>query len=81
MEEVFTLPIMYKGQETLVEFSFRKLGYTYKISAMIGDKEVHFEPDEEGSFRATLAEPFAGREAMDQGYISAVSEKLTNVLK
>lgn len=58
MEERFTLPISYKGKEQSVDFTFRKLGYTYKISAWIDGQEVLFEPDEEGSFRATLTGVF-----------------------
>lgn len=84
MEEVFTLPVTYKGKETALEFTFRRLGYTYKILTRIGEDEVLFEPDEEGSFRATLANPLqhpAGLGSIDRGFVQAISQKLTEVLK
>lgn len=80
MEESFTLPVLHKGKEILVDFTFRRLGYTYKISTYIGDQELLFEPDEEGSFRATLADPH-GQDSVDRAYIQAMIGKLTEALK
>ena len=83
MEETFTLPIHYKGRETSFEFTFRKLGYTYKIFATIDGHPMQFEPDEEGSFRATLADlqgdranPTTTRNP-DRGLIEAIIQRLT----
>jgi len=83
MEESFTLPVLHKGEETLVDFTFRRLGYTYKISAYIGGQEIFFEPDEEGSFRATLVDPNGRQEQekIDRAYIQAMIQKLTEEFK
>ena len=84
MEETFTLPMQYKGKEVTLEFTFRRLGYTYKISTQIGNQEVLFEPDEEGSFRATLANPHkatSSKDNIDSAFIAVISQALTEALK
>lgn len=58
MEETFSLAIPYRGRIINQDFVFRKLGYTYKIFTTIASQAVVFEPDEEGSFRGALYEPF-----------------------
>ena len=83
MEENFTLPIPYRGRQFTVDFTFRRLGYTYKISTVIQDKEILFEPDEEGSFRATLAFPTQGHQGapIDRYFIEAIITALTQTFK
>ena len=47
----FVLTVIHKGQKTDYVARLLLQGYTYKIIVAIGDTEVCFEPDEEGSFR------------------------------
>jgi len=70
-----------------MEFTFRKLGYTYKIFAIVDGHLMQFEPDEEGSFRATLSDlhgnevrPVASTRP-ERGLIEAVILKLTQEFK
>ena len=88
MEEQFSLPVTYRGQEHQIDFTFRRLGYTYKISAEIQGQTVLFEPDEEGSFRATQADPFGDlqvgespKRELDRAFIQRITEVLTIALK
>lgn len=86
MEETFTLPVSYKGKEYDLAFTFRRLGYTYKISTQLNGQELLFEPDEEGSFRATLANPNAGNpvegsQPIDKSFVAAIIEVLTVAFK
>lgn len=73
MEESFTLSIPYRGSLISQDFVFRKLGYTYKIFTQIAAQVVVFEPDEEGSFRGALYEPFEKGEADTVQQINQVS--------
>lgn len=81
MEEEFFLPIQYKGQALELPCVFRKLGYTYKIAVRVSDKELLFEPDEEGSFRAALANIQDDRSSIDLNLLSIIIKQLTAFLK
>lgn len=81
MEEEFKLPLTFKGQEMELDCVFRKLGYTYKISVTVSGKEILFEPDEEGSFRAALANIHEERSGIDRYLIEAIIKQLTHLFK
>ena len=86
MEEQFSLPVHYRGKEHIINFIFRRLGYTYKIAADIQGQTLVFEPDEEGSFRATQADPFGDQgptppSPIDREFIQAITQALTVALK
>lgn len=81
MEEAFYLPVHYKGQDLELPCVFRKLGYTYKIAVQVSGKEFLFEPDEEGSFRAALANIQDDRSGIDLALLRIIIQQLTVYLK
>lgn len=91
MEESFTLVIPFNGKEINQEFIFRKLGYNYKIFTTIDDVPIVFEPDEEGSFRATVGEfdgqkygnagAMSSRSRVDLQLLQAINDILTSTFK
>ncbi|WP_207420641.1 hypothetical protein [Desertivirga brevis] len=56
MEEGFTLPILYKGQERDFAATLITTGYTHKFHVDIDGVGIYFEPDEERNYRAILDE-------------------------
>jgi hypothetical protein len=56
MYEVFDLPVKHRGHEILFPAQLVQAGYMHKFKVTVGDTEVLFEPDEEGTYRA-LIEP------------------------
>ncbi|MFD0767158.1 hypothetical protein ACFQZI_20050 [Mucilaginibacter lutimaris] len=52
MNEPFFIPVSYQGQEQEFKARFERWGYTHRISVLINESTVVFEPDEEGGYRA-----------------------------
>lgn len=54
MYEVFDLPVNHRGQEILFPAQLVQAGYLHRFKVTVGDIDVLFEPDEEGSYRALI---------------------------
>jgi hypothetical protein len=52
MNGPFLIPLNYQGQEQEFKARFERWGYTHRISVLIGERTIVFEPDEEGGYRA-----------------------------
>ena len=77
MDNIFELPVTYKGEELLLPASLITYGYSYKIEIDIFGVLVYFEPDEERNFRAIVQE---GGEHIDKALLQLVAETLQDVL-
>lgn len=55
MDDVFLLPVTYKGEELELETQLRPWGYTYRFEVQVNGVPVQFEPDEERNYRALIA--------------------------
>ncbi len=78
MDDVFVLPVNYRGKE--LEFEARLLlhGYIHRVEISINDFIVLFEPDEERNYRALVSiEQLESKEnAPDKGLLQAIAEVL-----
>ena len=54
MEEQFELPLVYKGEQLLLNASLLVTGYTHKFSVDVNGQIIIFEPDEERNYRAVI---------------------------
>ena len=54
MEEEFELPLVYKGEQLLLNASLLVTGYTHKFSVDVNGQIIIFEPDEERNYRAVI---------------------------
>jgi hypothetical protein len=52
MNEPFLIPVNFQGKEQEYKARFERWGYTHRISVLIGETTIVFEPDEEGGYRA-----------------------------
>lgn len=77
MEESFELPVTYNGRETTFESRLVIQGYTHKFCIVVGEAEVVYERDEEGSYRALIANPDAVKGKLPEGgLLAAIGEKI-----
>lgn len=77
MDNIFELPVTYKGEELLLPASLITYGYSYKIEIDIFGEPVYFEPDEEKNFRAVVQE---GGPPIDKALLQLVAETLHELL-
>lgn len=73
MNEPFNLPVIYQDEERELKARFERWGYTHRMSVLIGETTVNFEPDEEGGYRAL------GDGGVDIGLLSAIANKLAEL--
>lgn len=61
MEDLFLIPVNYKGVERNFEASLQVLGYTHRFHVAVDGVDVIFERDEEGSYRAVIPPETPGK--------------------
>jgi hypothetical protein len=82
MTDDFDLIINYRGEQAHFPARLLLQGYTHKFKVMVDGKEVFFEPDEEGSYRAVKM-PWQDErelEKIDQNLLKAIQEKIQAIL-
>ncbi|TWR24428.1 hypothetical protein FPZ43_18575 [Mucilaginibacter pallidiroseus] len=52
MNEAFVIQVTWQGHEKEYKARFERWGYTHRISVLIDETVVIFEPDEAGDYRA-----------------------------
>ena len=55
MEDIFEIPVTYKGEELLFTASLKAYGYVHKIEVDVNGQTIIFEQDEEGLYRGMLS--------------------------
>ncbi len=73
-EDLFELPVAYKGEEVLLPAKLVQMGYTYKIYVQAEGREIILEPDEERNFRVVIENPDGSTISLD--LVKAISEAL-----
>jgi len=83
MDDNFELSVNHNG--VVRDFLCRlvRFGYSYRIAIWIAEKEVFFEPDEEGGFRAITIPGQDSREMekIDRRLLGLLAEEIREVLK
>jgi len=76
MDEL-VLPITYAGEDIELPLTMYAYGYTFRVEILIGETQVIFEPDEEGSYRALIsAEQVEKNKTLNRGLLQAIAEAL-----
>jgi hypothetical protein len=78
MDEVLSLNINYQGKSYAFEMQERNYGYVQKVVVVIGNTEVTFEPDEEGSYRALVSPELVNQQdnLLSVGLLQAITLRL-----
>lgn len=81
MDNSFELPIHYNGKDYLFPGSLITYGYSYKIAMQVFDTIIHFEPDEEGNYRAIInPEDLKENAAITKNLLQLIAETLCEAL-
>ena len=82
MTDEFDLVIDSKGEQKSFPAMLLLQGYTHKFKVIVEGKEVFFERDEEGAYRAIRMPWQDERELgeIDQGLLKAIQEKIHSIL-
>lgn len=82
MDNSFELPVTFNGKDYLFKGTLKAYGYSYKITMDVFDCCIHFEPDEEGCYRAlTDTETIKQHTAITPGLLQAIAETLHEALQ
>lgn len=82
MDELFEIPVKYKGKELLFTAKLLGFGYVYKFQVDVNGQEVFFEADDSGDYRAII--DTANLEAamkIDVELLKAIAASFESILK
>jgi hypothetical protein len=81
MDDVYEIPVQYKGEELLVPAHLMVTGYTHKFRVEVSGQEILFEPDEERNYRALLDTELCNSAKIDIDFLQAIAAGLEAALK
>lgn len=82
MNELFDLPVMYKGAMVSFKAQLLVLGYTHKIRVEVQDITLLFEPDEEQNYRGVIEdENKGGGYKLDFELLKAIAGAIEDIRK
>lgn len=79
MNEIFELPISYKGEQLYLPTQLLQSGYVHQFKVEVEGYEILFEPDEEGNYRALVNESMLDRLKIKTGLLQEISEALSSL--
>ena len=80
MAESFILTVSGLHGEKQFEAELQVYGYSHRIVVMIENEAIHFEPDEEGGYRAFFKEE-SKKLHIDRSLLQAIATQLEKDLK
>jgi len=79
MAELIDIPIIYKGQEMVMQAELLQGGYIHGFQIMINEIPVLFEPDEERNYRVIIDETKYNKSKLDLEIIKVIVETLESL--
>ena len=80
MEDTFDIPVTYKNKELLFTGQLLQLGYIHKISIDVHGEQILLEKDDEGNYRAVLAN-INSESKIDRELIKAIVESFEMIVR
>ena len=82
MDELFEIPVLYKGQELLFPARLLIVGYVHKFVVTIDKQEFFFEQDDNGKYRAIAITTNQGEvKHLDTELLKAIAESIESILE
>jgi len=82
MDELFEIPVLYKGQELLFPARLLIVGYVHKFLVTIDKQEFFFEQDDNGKYRAIASTINQGEvKHLDTELLKAIAESIESILE
>ncbi len=79
MEEIFEIPVLYKGKELAFPAEVIRYGYVHRIKINVVEQIIYLEKDEEGNYRAIA--DIANTKELDKELIQVVVSSVEALLK
>ena len=79
MEEIFEIPVLYKGKELYFPAEVIRYGYVHRILINVDGQLLFLEKDEEGSYRAIVDEK--NTKELDRVLVQAIVLSVEALLK
>ena len=79
MSELIEIPIIYKGEEIIMQAELLQRGYIHAFQVIVNDAQVIFEPDEERNYRVIIDETKYDKNKMDFEIVKAIVETLESL--
>lgn len=76
MEHYFDLPVLFKEEEISLKGRLVTFGYIYKFYIIVDGKEVVFERDDEGKYRALLEDLNLNNKDTDKNLLKTIARSL-----
>lgn len=80
MEETFQIPVIYQGKELEFDAQLLQLGFARKIQVGVYGSIIFLEKDDEGNYRAVLAD-IQNESKVDKALVKVIVEALETILK
>ena len=80
MEDTFDIPVIYKGKDLLFTGQLLHLGYIHKIAIDVNGEQILLEKDDEGNYRAVLAN-IESQSKTDKDLIRAIVESFEMIVR
>lgn len=82
MDELFDIPVTYKGKDLLFKGELLAYTYSYKIQVEVDGNLVLFEPDDERNLRAMInPENFNEGKKIDIELLKCIGKAIEEILK
>ena len=82
MDELFEIPVLYKGQELLFPARLLIVGYVHKFLVTIDKQEFFFEQDDNGKYRAIANNTNQGEvKNLDTELLKLIAESIESILE
>ena len=82
MDELFEIPVLYKGQELLFPARLLIVGYVHKFVVTIDKQEFFFEQDDNGKYQAIANTTNQGEvKHLDTELLKAIAESIESILE
>ena len=79
MEEIFEIPVLYKGKELYFPAEVIRYGYVHRILINVDGQLIYLEKDEEGNYRAIVDEK--NTKELDRVLVQAIVLSIEAILK
>lgn len=79
MEEIFEIPVVYKGKKLVFPAEVIRYGYIHRIQINIEEQIIYLEKDEEGNYRAIV--DGKNKKNLDKELIQAIILSVEALLK
>ena len=80
MEDTFDIPVIYKNKELLFIGRLLHLGYVHKIAIDVNGEQILLEKDDEGNYRAVLAN-INSESKIDRELIKVIVESFEMIVR